>query len=85
LTKVFPVPLLFTLRAAGIEAQHVGELGLCSAADAEILELARRERRIVVTLDADFHALLGLSGDKERRASFAFASKVCGPKTMQGC
>jgi predicted nuclease of predicted toxin-antitoxin system len=46
----------------GWEAVHVGERGLARATDAEILEVARRETRICVTLDADFHALLALSG-----------------------
>ena len=50
------------LRAAGIEAAHVGERGLAAASDAAILDIARQEERIVVTLDADFHALLVLSG-----------------------
>jgi predicted nuclease of predicted toxin-antitoxin system len=35
--------------------------GLSSASDEEILARGRRERWIVVTLDADFHALLALS------------------------
>lgn len=41
---------------------HVGNIGAFAASDEEILELARRDGRIVVTLDADFHALLALSG-----------------------
>jgi len=43
---------------------HVGERGLSRATDAEILDCARREQRVCVTLDADFHALLALSGAK---------------------
>ncbi len=50
------------LHAIGIEAVHVGEMGLAAASDAAILDIARQEERIVVTLDADFHALLALSG-----------------------
>ena len=49
------------LRGDGIDAVHTGEIGFASAEDAEILTWARREGRIVVTLDADFHALLALS------------------------
>lgn len=49
------------LREAGIDATHTGECGLATAADREILEYARSEGRIVVTLDADFHAILALS------------------------
>lgn len=50
------------LSASGIESVHVGDIGLAAAADATILEHARVEGRIVVTLDADFHARLALSG-----------------------
>jgi predicted nuclease of predicted toxin-antitoxin system len=50
------------LAAAGIEAQHVGDLGLGSADDHVILEHARAKGMVVVTLDADFHAEMALSG-----------------------
>ncbi len=50
------------LQTTGIEAEHVGDVGLSTAADAEILDHARREGAVVVTLDADFHALLAMSG-----------------------
>jgi predicted nuclease of predicted toxin-antitoxin system len=53
------------LSEAGIEVLHVGELGLAAAADSKILEFALQEQRVVVTLDADFHALLALSGASE--------------------
>lgn len=49
------------LRNFGIEAIHTGDRSLAAASDAEILEISRQEGRIVVTLDADFHALLVLS------------------------
>lgn len=44
------------LRAQGIDAVHVGEIGLAAAADALILEQGRRDGRVVVTLDADFYS-----------------------------
>lgn len=50
------------LRERGLDAVHVGELGLAHASDRFILELARREGRAVCTLDADFHQLLALGG-----------------------
>lgn len=50
------------LRSADIDAVHTGEQGLATAEDSNILEIARQENRIIVTLDADFHALLALSG-----------------------
>ena len=49
------------LREAGVDTVHTGEVGLATAEDAEILSWARAEERIVVTLDADFHALLALT------------------------
>ena len=47
---------------AGLDAVHAGEIGLSAATDAEILEVGRRDSRVVITLDADFHALLAVSG-----------------------
>jgi predicted nuclease of predicted toxin-antitoxin system len=45
----------------GWDVLHVAEVGLARASDALILERARLEDRVCVTLDADFHALLALS------------------------
>jgi predicted nuclease of predicted toxin-antitoxin system len=45
----------------GLDAVHTGEIGLAEAADEEILRRALVESRVVVTFDADFHALLALS------------------------
>jgi predicted nuclease of predicted toxin-antitoxin system len=50
------------LRAAGIDAVHTAEVGLATATDERILEFAETEGYVVVTLDADFHALLALAG-----------------------
>ena len=50
------------LRSAGMDAVHTGECGLATASDIAILEYTRAEDAIVVTLDADFHALMALSG-----------------------
>jgi predicted nuclease of predicted toxin-antitoxin system len=49
------------LAGRGIAAEHVGELGLARAADAQILDVARERQAVVITLDADFHALLATS------------------------
>ncbi len=45
----------------GMAAEHVGDLGMARAADADILDVARERQAAVVTLDADFHALLATS------------------------
>ncbi|UZQ53364.1 DUF5615 family PIN-like protein [Trichothermofontia sichuanensis B231] len=49
------------LTEAGIDTIHVAGIGLSAADDTDILQRARNDERIVVTLDADFHALLALS------------------------
>jgi predicted nuclease of predicted toxin-antitoxin system len=50
------------LAAIGIVAEHVGNLGLAAASDHVILDEARNRGEVVVTLDADFHALLAHAG-----------------------
>ena len=50
------------LRGRGYDAVHTGEIGLATAEDVDILAFAQQEARIVFTLDADFHALLAISG-----------------------
>jgi len=50
------------LAAHGIDAVHAADIGLSAASDSQILDHARTDHRVVVTLDADFHALLALSG-----------------------
>lgn len=50
------------LRKAGWDVIHVADVGLATATDAAILESAVSEGRIVITLDADFHRLLAVSG-----------------------
>ena len=50
---------------AGIDAVHTSEAGLAEAADEEIVRRASLEERVVVTFDADFHALLALSQAKK--------------------
>lgn len=50
------------LRAAGVDTVHVGEIGMSAASDSAILAQGQAEQRVVVTLDADFHALLALPG-----------------------
>lgn len=61
LDQGLPRTAVSLLGEVGIEAVHVGEIGYASADDAEILEFGRENGFVVVTLDADFHALLALS------------------------
>ncbi|MGA2618913.1 MAG: DUF5615 family PIN-like protein [Thermoguttaceae bacterium] len=61
LDQGLPRSTLRHLAGMGITAEHVGDLGLARAADAVILDVARQRQAAVVTLDADFHAILATS------------------------
>lgn len=50
------------LNGAHEDAIHVGDVGMSESPDHDILCHALNENRIILTLDADFHALLALSG-----------------------
>ncbi|OLP18701.1 hypothetical protein BST81_09270 [Leptolyngbya sp. 'hensonii'] len=60
LDQGLPLSAAALLRDANIDTIHVGEIGMSEAEDADIIQRARDEERVVVTLDADFHALLAL-------------------------
>ncbi len=51
-----------TLKEKGIDIARVSEILPVTSSDREILDLARRENRIVVTQDLDFSSLLALGG-----------------------
>ncbi len=50
------------LRGKGIDIVRVSQILPVTSSDREILDLARRENRVVVTQDLDFSALLALGG-----------------------
>jgi predicted nuclease of predicted toxin-antitoxin system len=50
------------LRGEGIDCVHLTEISESATADSVILEEARSSGRVIVTLDADFHALLAVNG-----------------------
>lgn len=50
------------LRERGVDAVHASEIGLGTARDAEIVAWCRVQGAVAVTLDADLHALVALSG-----------------------
>jgi len=62
LDEGLPLRAASALRARGLDCLHVREVGLASAADSIVLEFARKEGRVYVTLDHDFHRLLAESG-----------------------
>ena len=49
------------LQAAGRDAIHASSVGLAQATDREIIEIARRDGRVVVTADLDYPRLVLLS------------------------
>ncbi len=57
---VSPV-LIGLLECLGHDGVHVSQIGRHNATDLEILEIARVERRVVITADLDFPRLLFLS------------------------
>ena len=61
-----PLDAATLLRKAGYECIHVSEAGLHRAEDAQILKWARELDSVIVTLDADFHAMMAVSGARHR-------------------
>ena len=53
------------LQEAGWDVEHVSDLGMSRSSDRSrsILDFARAQGRTVVTLDADFHALLAVANE----------------------
>ena len=50
------------LRLNGFDAIHISEIGMERADDVEILNRARNEGRVCITLDHDFHRHLAIAG-----------------------
>jgi predicted nuclease of predicted toxin-antitoxin system len=50
------------LTQTGFDVIHVSDIGMSRADDVDILQRARTEARVCITLDADFHSLLATSG-----------------------
>jgi len=50
------------LRSLGYDCIHVSEIGMSKAADEEVLAFSLGRNAVVVTLDADFHTILAVSG-----------------------
>ena len=53
--------LIDILNSYGHEGVHAYDIGYDRATDSELLDLARREGRIIITADLDFPRLLALS------------------------
>ena len=61
LDQGLPRSAVFYLSRKGIDSQHTGDCGLATADDSSILDRAREQGWIIVTLDSDFHTQLALS------------------------
>jgi len=61
LDQGLPLSTVQHLQALGLESVHAGALGLAAATDEAILAEGCARGAIVVTLDADFHAILARS------------------------
>jgi predicted nuclease of predicted toxin-antitoxin system len=53
--------LLDVLQAHGHEGAHAHQISKDRASDEELLEIARRESRVIITADLDFPRLMALS------------------------
>jgi predicted nuclease of predicted toxin-antitoxin system len=62
LDEGLPLRAASLMRDVGIEAVHVLEIGMGGAPDQALLDKARLDGAVVVTLDADFHQLLAATG-----------------------
>ena len=63
LDQGLPRSLVKLLQASGINAEHVGDIDMSTAKDSEIIQYSKKNNRIIITLDSDFHTLLALSSD----------------------
>jgi predicted nuclease of predicted toxin-antitoxin system len=61
LDQGLPATAANVLRGEEFDAVHVREIGMHAADDTDILELASRESRVVITLDRDFPQILALT------------------------
>ncbi len=50
------------LITSGHDTLHVASIGRHKDADEELVRFAISEKRVIVTLDADFHAIVAISG-----------------------
>jgi predicted nuclease of predicted toxin-antitoxin system len=62
LDEAMPVRTAGCLREAGLDAQHIIELGMGGAPDEAVLAKAREFDAALATFDSDFHRLLATAG-----------------------
>lgn len=75
-------PTLATnLRQAGHDAVHIADLGMCGAQDTVVMQVARIQRRVLLSADTDFGELLARSND-DRPSVVLFRGHEVEPATM---
>lgn len=62
LDQGLPRDAAIELRRREWDCDHVSDLGMSRSDDEEIIARARETNAVIVTLDADFHMLVALSG-----------------------
>lgn len=62
LDQGIPYSTMKLLKEAGWDVVHTVDIDMSRATDREIIEYAQREKRICITLDADFHTILAVNG-----------------------
>jgi predicted nuclease of predicted toxin-antitoxin system len=70
------------LRGLGYGCTHVAEIGMSKSNDEDILAFSLEQRAIVVTLDADFHTILAVSGAHGPSAIRLRLQGLRGPETV---
>ena len=68
--------LINVLKQYGHEGVHAYQIGKDRAPDIELLNLARRENRVIITADLDFPRLLALSSPLGRRLFYFEAAII---------
>ena len=63
------------LQQRNFDVCQVADIGHSRSSDAEIMMLALKQNRTIVTLDSDFHRLLAISG-RNAPSVYAFAAKA---------
>ena len=71
------------LRESGVDALHVADLGMSTASDADLLSWCRDHQAVAVTLDADFHASIALSGQTAPSAIRLRVQGLRGPEVAR--
>jgi len=87
LDQGLPAPAAAVLRNNDWDAVHVREIAMSQATDAEILDYAARESRVLITLDRDFSQILALTSAARPSVVLYPPATIAGARTCgtHGC